>query len=273
MLNAASFLELTFDPEDLITLTGFVFINRNYFQSHRATKDFANKPNIRATATFTNGESRVDLRSSGFTFQGDDGPGLGQNTFFGFESPEEGYYLERIEVWALGNNFRLLFDIDDLAIAVEGVEGALPPVIATEPANKLVYPGDNVVFTVEVDTNVTEGDVDFQWFFGETELVGEVGNTLSLTNVSEADAGVYWVRLSNEVGETESRRASLTLRELPTFEPATLSVDSAGGQANVDVNVPAGIAWTLEPVSSWISVIDGGLGVGPDRITPLVLGQ
>lgn len=121
MLNGASYLELTFEPEDLIHLAGFVFINRNYFQAHRATKAFPDKPNVRATATFTDGNDRIDLISTGFTFQGDDGPGLGQNTFFGFESPAEGYYLERIEVWALGNNFRLLFDIDDLAVAVEAV--------------------------------------------------------------------------------------------------------------------------------------------------------
>ncbi|MCC5841992.1 MAG: hypothetical protein JJT96_17890 [Opitutales bacterium] len=120
MLNAASYLELNFDPDDLINLAGFVFINRNYFQAHRGTKPFPEKPNVRATATFTDGGDRINLISTGFTYQGDDGPGLGQNTFFGFESPAEGYYLERIEVWALGNNFRLLFDIDDLSVAVEG---------------------------------------------------------------------------------------------------------------------------------------------------------
>jgi len=34
---------------------------------------------------------------------------------------------------------------------------------------------------------------------------------LTLNNISPADAGSYWVRVSNDLGEAESRRATLTV--------------------------------------------------------------
>jgi sulfatase modifying factor 1 len=243
MLNAGSYLELKFDPEDLITLTGFVFINRNYFQSHRATKDFANKPNVRVTATFTNGDSRVDLRSSGFTFQGDDGPGLGQNTFFGFESPEEGYYLERIEVWGLGNNFRLLFDIDDLAVAV----GSGPPFhVLAPPADTTVPVGGTAAFSVEMQgppetayrwqasfdggetfANLTDGG-----FFGAT-LAGTSTDTLTLSGVPlTLDGMVFRVRASVDDQVVFSAPATLSVASpiAPSIlaSPLSRTVEEAG---------------------------------------------
>ncbi len=118
VLGANSYIKLVFDPQDKVDLIGFVFINRDYFQSHRSTKSYPDKPNVRATARFTNGSDTVTLISTGTTAQGDAEPGVGFNTFFGFESPGEDYYLKDIDVWALGNNFRCIFSIDDLAVAV-----------------------------------------------------------------------------------------------------------------------------------------------------------
>ncbi|MCC5807553.1 MAG: hypothetical protein JJU00_14615 [Opitutales bacterium] len=120
VLGANSYIKFAFDPADKVDLVGFVFINRDYFQSHRSTKAYPDKPNIRATARFTNGSDTVSLISTGTTAQGDgdQSPALGYNTFFGFESPGEDYYLKDIDVWALGNNFRCIFSIDDLAVAV-----------------------------------------------------------------------------------------------------------------------------------------------------------
>lgn len=122
-LAGSSYLKLVFDPADKVELAGFVFVNRDYFQSHRETKAFPAKPNIRTTARFSNGLETVTLISTGTTRQPG---GLGHNTFFGFESPDEGYYLIELETWALGNNFRCHFSIDDLAIAVAETNGAPP---------------------------------------------------------------------------------------------------------------------------------------------------
>ncbi len=125
-LASNSYLKLLFDPEDKVDLVGFVFINRDYFQSHRSTKAFPDKPNVRATARFTNGTDTITNISTGTTAQGDDVVALGYNTFFGFESPGEGYYLKDVEVWALGNNWRCLFSVDDLAVAVAEIDPGEP---------------------------------------------------------------------------------------------------------------------------------------------------
>ena len=119
-LAASTYLKLLFDPADKIELAGFVFVNRDYFQSHRETKAYPDKPNVRATARFSNGPDVITLISTGTTRQPG---GVGYNTFFGFESPGDSYYLIDLEVWALGNNFRCHFSIDDLAVAVaEGTD-------------------------------------------------------------------------------------------------------------------------------------------------------
>ncbi|MCC5806437.1 MAG: immunoglobulin domain-containing protein [Opitutales bacterium] len=116
-LAASTHLKLVFDPADKVELAGFVFVNRDYFQSHRETKAYPDKPNVRAAARFSKGTDIVTLISTGTTRQPG---GVGYNTFFGFESPGEGYYLIDLETWALGNNFRCHFSIDDLAVAVAG---------------------------------------------------------------------------------------------------------------------------------------------------------
>jgi len=107
--------ELNFDPADKLVKVGVVYVNWNNFQSHRATKPYPDKPNVRMSAVFTNGSEERVLLSTGLTEQTADP----YNTFFGFEAPEPGWYLARLELFTIGNNARLWAGIDDLALIME----------------------------------------------------------------------------------------------------------------------------------------------------------
>jgi len=115
-LTQSNSYDLLFDPEDRVVKTSFTYINYDNFQSQQdLTKPYANKPNIRVTATFSNGEEEMDLVSTGLT-EWSSSPA---NTFFGFEAPANGYYLTRLQFYAVGNNGRIWASLDDLAVILE----------------------------------------------------------------------------------------------------------------------------------------------------------
>ncbi len=106
-LGLATSFDLDFDPADMITTVGFAVLNWDNFQSfQRGNSDY---PNIHAIATFTDGDTTVDQMSVGFTQQVDSG----NDYFFGFEGPE-GFYLDGLLVYAIGNESRVFIGLDDL---------------------------------------------------------------------------------------------------------------------------------------------------------------
>ncbi|GAB5558930.1 MAG: hypothetical protein SynsKO_05770 [Synoicihabitans sp.] len=88
------------------------------------------------------------------------------------------------------------------------------PEITTQPVGTTVDPGANVTFTV-VATGLPAPS--YQWHLGGSEIPGATSASLSLTNVSGGDAGVYTVVVSNSVGFVTSRGAELILNAPPTF--------------------------------------------------------
>ncbi len=101
--------DLDFDPADLITTVGFALMN-NYdnFQAQQDTsKAWAFYPNIHAIATFTDGSSTVTQMAVGLT-----NDVAGGDYYFGFEGPS-GFYLDELDVYAIGNNDRVFIGIDD----------------------------------------------------------------------------------------------------------------------------------------------------------------
>jgi pectate lyase len=94
-------------------------------------------------------------------------------------------------------------------VKVEFVSGATPPSINTQPADQSALVGQSASFTV-----VAGGTPPFayQWYYGAGDVLGSQTNaTLTLTNVQFADAGSYFVTVSNAVGAATSDVAFLTV--------------------------------------------------------------
>jgi hypothetical protein len=92
---------------------------------------------------------------------------------------------------------------------VEGYAFTPAPVITNEPASQTVQCGENVSFTV----GASGTSLSFQWYRGASLLDGRTEDTLSLTNVSDADAGTYTVTVHNPGGTATSAPAVLTVAD------------------------------------------------------------
>ena len=89
----------------------------------------------------------------------------------------------------------------------------LPPKITTQPlAQSAAVGDDSVEFTVEA----TGGDLVYQWKKNGTAIEDATEDTLTLSDISSADAGSYTVTVSNSGGTVTSKAAKLTISLAPT---------------------------------------------------------
>jgi RHS repeat-associated protein len=102
------------------------------------------------------------------------------------------------------------------------------PVITVAPVSQAVGAGSNAFFNVNASGNA----LSYQWKRNNTNLVnggpvsGSTSQTLSLTGVSQFDASVYTVLVSNLAGAVTSSVASLTVIDPPiiTISPRSQRV-------------------------------------------------
>ncbi len=95
------------------------------------------------------------------------------------------------------------------------------PVITTQPESVVRCESDNVTFTVDADgMNLT-----YQWRKNGTNIPGATSNSLSVNNISAADAGNYTVVVTNECGNVISSVAELTVNISPaiTLHPESIT--------------------------------------------------
>jgi hypothetical protein len=102
--------DLVFNPADQIAIVGFGVMNwdGNFQSQQDVSKDYAFYPNIHAIATFTDGLTSIQQMAVGLT-----SIDPGNDHYFGFEGPA-GYYLDHLQVYAIGNNSRVFITVDDL---------------------------------------------------------------------------------------------------------------------------------------------------------------
>ena len=93
----------------------------------------------------------------------------------------------------------------------------IPPVISEQPLSQSVVSGSNVQFVVGA---AGEGTLSYQWQFNGANLLNLGGisgvrtPTLNITNLNTADAGTYWVVITNTFGTLVSTSAVLTVLTL-----------------------------------------------------------
>jgi hypothetical protein len=91
------------------------------------------------------------------------------------------------------------------------------PVITKQPVDQSVSLGASVKFQVSATT--LQPPIIFQWQFGGTNLIGQTGSPLNLTNIQLANAGSYDAVLTDSSGSITSRVARLEVD--PTFTKIT----------------------------------------------------
>jgi len=124
-----------------------------------------------------------------------------------------------------------------------GGSGNVAPSISVQPGNITVTNGGSVSFSI---TYAGTPAPTFQWFCNNTNIPGQTGDTLTLSNVSLASSGnSYFVTLTNSSGSVTSSNGVLTVTSGPanvapfiTVQPpnrtvtngqsATFSVTSGG---------------------------------------------
>lgn len=113
--------------------------------------------------------------------------------------------------------------------------------VSIPPRDQTVCPGG----TANLSVNATGTDLTYQWYQGATLLAGETAGTLTLTNVSAANAGIYNVVVSGACGSSMTNSAMLSVNTdvLVTVPPAN-STNCPGTTANFSVNaIGSGLAY------------------------------
>jgi hypothetical protein len=175
-------------------------------------------------------------------FNGADVPGATSATLSltNVQPAHEGFYAVRV------SNSRGSVLSDNALLTVQR-----PPIILTQPQSVVTDPGSNATFSVVVSGL---GPFTYQWYFNAEPIPGATGATFSRANVRYTDTGLYWVRVANAIGATDSQPAQLTVR------PRIVSVQLANGLLRLVWDGPPGSVCLVEaanevgPQAAWTVV-------------------
>jgi alpha-tubulin suppressor-like RCC1 family protein len=146
-----------------------------------------------------------------------------------------------------------------------------PPYIVNQPASQSGYLGYSAAFSVSAKGSLP---LSYQWRFAGADIPGATNATLTLTNLTSAQAGYYHVAVSNAFGQVISAKALLTLDKANVFvwgnnAPTNLSpgltnlVAVAGGYAQIVGLKSDGTikVWATPDHSSLTNVPPGAINV------------
>jgi len=139
------------------------------------------------------------------------------------------------------------------------------PYIILQPQSQTAPEGSDVLFTVY---RAGIAPMNFQWRFKGTNIAGATNFSLSLTNISVANHGIYSVALSNSAGTLVSSNAFLNVHIPPPLahEPFVPAITTyAVGENLIGQTNAAGQRWTQAAPDSGLTnqpVILGGNLVG-----------
>lgn len=102
------------------------------------------------------------------------------------------------------------------------------PSIATQPQSLTVVQGNTATFTVSASGT---GPLSYQWKHAGTNLPGATTASYVKPNAQPADAGSYFVTITNSVGSTNSLVVTLTVHTPPviTSQPQSTNVNLGEG--------------------------------------------
>jgi hypothetical protein len=116
--------------------------------------------------------------------------------------------------------------------------GSLPVTILTQPASQITAVGRSVTFGVAA---FGSPPLSYQWFAGTNAIPSATNATYTMPSVQPANAGTYYVRVTNSVSSTNSGAATLTVNA-GTSTYRNITID---GSFNDWTGVP--LAYTTAP--------------------------
>src|SRR5207248_2806100 len=123
--------------------------------------------------------------------------------------------------------------------AVATLTVGFPPTITNQPASQGISANGTVTFNLGASGT---GPFTCQWLFNGTNMPGATGFSLTLTNVTLAQAGSYSALVSNSSGTTNTAAAVLTVVDLKMY--AGINIAGAVGRSyNVDARNDLNSAW------------------------------
>jgi endonuclease/exonuclease/phosphatase family metal-dependent hydrolase len=146
-----------------------------------------------------------------------------------------------------------------------------PPGIATQPADRTVPAGSNVLFSV---TATGASPLSYQWYFNtHTLITNATASTLTVTNAQLADAGAYSVIITNVAGSITSSVATLTVTNsspIITPQPQSQAV-SLGASATFLVaatgTAPLSYQWFFNTNAAIPGAISNSLTIANAQLT------
>ncbi len=115
------------------------------------------------------------------------------------------------------------------------IPAGTPPEILAHPASQSAVTGDTVTFTAAARGS---DPLSYQWLKDGEPIPGETTLTLTLTDVTEADTGVYTFSVSNPIGTAVSKPALLSVWLRPTPLFIGTGVDDAGALLSAEAVDP-----------------------------------
>jgi parallel beta-helix repeat protein len=143
------------------------------------------------------------------------------------------------------------------------------PIIFSQPTNTIADEGSEVSFAV---TAGAIGGVVFQWYFNENPISQQTNSSLLLTNISAANAGNYFVVVSDKYGNsTTSAVATLTITPI-SFHIDISNLSFQTGEFKLKVNSRSDKIYILEAtenLSNWRPIYtNSGTGFMIELIDP-----
>jgi hypothetical protein len=125
-------------------------------------------------------------------------------------------------------------DVNGLHALYGGGSTAQPPTITSQPSSQTVTEGQPASFAVGASSSLP---VSYQWMHNNAPVAGATGATLSFPSVTSADAGSYFVVVSNSAGSTLSTTVTLTVLPPITISPPTITAQPGSQTVNAGANV------------------------------------
>ena len=138
--------------------------------------------------------------------------------------------------------------------------GVAPPSIIAQPQSLVVNVASNAVFSLSA---IGTTPLSYQWKFDGSNIPGAITATYEITNVQPANAGTYFVVVTNVAGSLTSSNAALRINGQPVLSNLSLSASASilpsgnqsfvlagGGLAGTNVlleyaNNPGTTNWTV----------------------------
>ncbi|MEY2879241.1 MAG: hypothetical protein RLZZ15_1621, partial [Verrucomicrobiota bacterium] len=167
--------------------------------------------------------------------------------------------------WTLGGgtvgNVAFRLTLDQLTLSTTSVLTA--PAISTQPADRLAGVGAGVAFTVAATGAPA---LRYQWKRHGTALPGATTATLDLANLALADADTYQVDVTNDLGTTPSRVATLVVVDAqPTHALAAANASgfTPGSPVTITNTISyagslTNLGWQVLLPDGWSYAADGG---------------